>query len=436
MIASDHLDKWEKLTVADLGEIISGGTPSRTNLTFWNGQIPWVTPSEITSLASKYLDDTAEKITPDGLAACAARLLPVGSVVVTTRASLGGVAIARVPVATNQGFKSIIPNPQTDSLFCYYAIQAIRPDIKRLANGTTFFEISKSDFARIEVCRPPKTEQRKIAAILDAIDTSVAGTWQMITKLRQIRRGLIHDLLTRGLDENGELRDPIHHPEQFKDSRLGLIPREWKCSVFSEVLERIDAGQSPDYPDYPAPPGDWGVLKVSAIGPDGFRPSENKWITKANDQNPVYEIHDGDLLISRANTYDLVGLVCIVQRAPIHLMLSDKTLRLRPKNGRALEPFFALLLQMPMVRVQIEVNATGTSGSMKNISQEVIRALQLAYPEKGEQERILEVLSPLNAHLELNEKEFSKLVALRSGLMADLLTGRVRVPESIASKAA
>src|SRR5271166_4231481 len=114
---------WSPITVGELGEIVSGGTPDRSIPRFWGGDIPWVTPTEITALRKKWLDDTPEKITLAGLNASGARLLPPGSVVVTTRASLGGVAIAVVQLTTNQGFKSIIPSEETASLFCYYAIR-------------------------------------------------------------------------------------------------------------------------------------------------------------------------------------------------------------------------------------------------------------------------------------------------------------------------
>ena len=264
------------------------------------------------------------------------------------------------------------------------------------------------------------------------MDEAIAKTEAVIAKLKQVRAGLLHDFLTRGLDDHGQLRDPIAHPEQFQESPLGQIPREWRWSKFDDVLAGIEAGKSPDYPDYRAPPGEWGVLKVSAVWPEGFRPYENKWVTKAIHQNPAYEVHDGDLLISRSNTYELVGIVSLVRGTSPRLMLCDKTLRLRLKPDRGLNPFFALMLQTRTARSQIEVNATGTSGSMKNISQGVIRGLVLAYPEVEEQHRILAVMALMDQELEVLGRELGKLLSLKSGLMSDLLTGRVRVPEEIA----
>ncbi len=348
--ASDIPVGWEEVRLRDLGEIVAGGTPSRSNLSYWGGTIPWVTPGEITQLRSKYLAETAERITQEGLTGSAAKLLPKGSVVGTSRATLGEAAIAGVPLATNQGFKSIIPNAETDSVFTYYLMNGVRREMTRLASGTTFLEISKWDFENIRVRRPKLPEQRRIAAVLEAVDKAIAKTEAVIAKLKQVRAGLLHDLLTRGLDEHGQLRDPAANPEQFRDSPIGRIPCEWQLSALEAALEGIDAGKSPDYPDQPVPPGEWGVLKVSAIWPQGFRPHENKWVTKPTHRNPEYEVHEEDLLISRSNTYDLVGLVCVVRNAPPHLMLCDKTLRLRVKPSRGLTPFFALLLQMRVAR--------------------------------------------------------------------------------------
>jgi type I restriction enzyme S subunit len=305
-------------------------------------------------------------------------------------------------------------------------------NLARLSTMTAQPLITHSNLAKLTASVPMDTiEQSRIGAVLDTVDEAIAKTEAVIAKLKQVRAGLVHDLLTRGLDENGQLRDPIAHPEQFQDSPLGRIPTGWHYSKFDDVLEGIDAGKSPDYPDQPAPAGEWGVLKVSAIWPEGFRPQENKWVTKAMHQIPAFQVRDGDLLISRSNTYELVGLVSFVSDAPPRLMLCDKTLRLRLKRNRGLNLFFLFLLQTSIARRQVEVNATGTSGSMKNISQDVIRALQLPYPEIQEQERILAAIAPISSEVEALEQELTKLVALKSGLMNDLLTGRVRVPAGI-----
>jgi type I restriction enzyme S subunit len=163
---SQRSDDWDDVAVAEFGEIIAGGTPSRANVSFWNGTIPWVTPSEITSLRGKFVSSTRERITEEGLAGSAARLLPAGSVLVTTRATLGETAIADVPLATNQGFKNIVPNEDTDPIYAYYRFRTLKREMLRLASGTTFLEISKADFSRIRTKRPKRNEQVRIANVL------------------------------------------------------------------------------------------------------------------------------------------------------------------------------------------------------------------------------------------------------------------------------
>ncbi len=221
---------WEQVPVRALGTVNAGGTPSRDTPRYWNGTISWVTPAEITQLESKYLSKTNERITYEGLARCAAKLLPEGSLLVTTRATIGAIAVSKHQVCTNQGFKNIVPNETSNVDFYYHLFSIIAPELLRLASGSTFPEINQRNFEAIIVPRPSKTEQRRIAEILDTIDEAIQKTESLISKLKAMKQGLLHDLLTRGLDKNGKLRDPKTHPEQFKDSLLGRIPKEWETA--------------------------------------------------------------------------------------------------------------------------------------------------------------------------------------------------------------
>jgi type I restriction enzyme S subunit len=179
--------------------------------------------------------------------------------------------------------------------------------------------------------------------------------------------------------------------------------------------------------DRPAPAGEWGVLMVSAVQPDGFQAHENKLITNPSFINPAYEVNDGDLLITRSNTYQLVGIVCLVRSPQPRLMLCDKTLRLRFRSARAHPEFMFWLLQQPLVRRQIEVAATGTSGSMKNISQPAIRSLKIALPRLDEQVRIESRIRAVQETIAGEVQAVEKFRRQKYGLMQDLLTGKVRV---------
>jgi type I restriction enzyme S subunit len=192
----------------------------------------------------------------------------------------------------------------------------------------------------------------------------------------------------------------------------------------------IDAGASPDLPGEPAGPGEWGVLKVSAIRPAGLREDENKAVTDGSLIDPALEVADGDVLMSRANTAQLVGLACFVRNPRRGLMLSDKTLRLRPDRRRVAAEFLSQLLQTPAARRQLETSGTGSSGSMKNISQAEICSLVLPFPDLAEQQRILDVTAAARETALAHARRLAKLRATRRGLTDDLLAGRVRVAEA------
>lgn len=426
---------WRSCRLGDLCRAVGGGTPPRSNAKYWSGDIPWASVKDFSD-ENVFLHDTEEHISPEGLQNSASTLVPAGTPLVCTRMAVGRCALTTRPTAINQDLKALLLNGDIDRRFFIRLLRSHGSDLDRVSIGSTVRGITLPDLLSLSLSYPKESvAQSRIAAVLDTIDAAIAKTEAVIAKLKQIRAGLVHDLLTRGLDENGQLRDPVAHPEEFKDSPVGRIPRKWTYSLFEAVLDGIDAGSSPDYPDYPAPPGQWGVLKVSAVWPEGFRPEENKWVTKSIHQEPKFEVCDGDLLISRSNTYALVGLVCIARTPPPHLMLCDKTLRLRLDPLLGLNPFFVLLLQTQAARTQIEINATGTSGSMKNISQGMIRGLRMAYPAIEEQQRILDAIAPVEMELDALQRERLKLASLKSGLTTDLLTGRIRVPEGMLAPA-
>ncbi|MBL9027440.1 MAG: restriction endonuclease subunit S [Myxococcales bacterium] len=308
-----------------------------------------------------------------------------------------------------------------------YRHHAIQTRIARLAVGTTMANLNTGILARLEIPSPPLPEQRQIAAILDTLDDAIRKTEQIIAKLKQVKQGLLHDLLTRGIDDNGELRDPERHSEQFKASALGRIPKAWEVSSLGRLLLRIEAGSSPNCPDRPAHGDEWGVLKVSAVRPTGFEPSENKAIVTPSLIDPSCEVRDGDLLITRANTYELVGLTCLVDRPPPRLMLCDKTLRLVLDSRKADARFVFFTSQTPPLRAQIETHATGSSGSMKNIGQSAIRALTFQLPPLTEQVEVASRLCAADARAEAERRSLGQLAMLKAGLMEDLLTGRIRV---------
>jgi type I restriction enzyme, S subunit len=168
--------------------------------------------------------------------------------------------------------------------------------------------------------------------------------------------------------------------------------RGWEWTTVGNVLLNIRAGKSLKCEERPATPQEWGVLKVSAVSRSNFKPDENKAVPPSFEPPVEYEVQPGDLLISRANTTELVGAVVLVKKTRPHLMLSDKTLRLEPNEDAVAKSFLQLALRTPIAREFIESNATGTSDSMKNISQDVIRSIPIPLPPLATQHALVHQL--------------------------------------------
>ncbi|WP_406739986.1 restriction endonuclease subunit S [Streptomyces atratus] len=211
----------------------------------------------------------------------------------------------------------------------------------------------------------------------------------------------------------------------------------WLEAPLKSRLLRIDGGRSPDLPDTPAAAGGWGVLKVSAVHRSGFRPGENKEVSDVALVDERYEVQAGDLLISRANTPELVGSACIATSSSSRLLLSDKTLRLVVDQELADARFVNFSLSSPALRSQIENAASGSSRSMQNISQLSIERLMLPWPPIAEQRRIVGVLDAVSVEEDSIGASIAKIHAVRQGILlssmpldvqAVPLEGWVRVP--------
>ena len=190
--------EWVIRVLADLADIRSGGTPSTNEPKFWDGAIPWCTPTDITALdGCKYLSDTSRRITDHGLKSSSAEMIPANSIVMTSRATIGECAINTVPVSTNQGFKNFVPYQHVDVEFLYYLLTTQKQGFTRLCSGSTFLEIGKGQLVTYEVCLPAdKAEQIAIANVLSDMDTELAVLEERLAKTRALKQGMMQELLT------------------------------------------------------------------------------------------------------------------------------------------------------------------------------------------------------------------------------------------------
>lgn len=160
--------------LCELGTVVGGATPSTKDDRNWNGEIPWLSPKDLTGYPCRYISRGEKSITQNGYESCSTKLLPAGSVLFSSRAPIGYVAIAANPVCTNQGFKSVVPNEGVSSLYLYYLLKCSKDRIEALGSGTTFKEVSGSVMRNVELPVLADVEQQERAAsVLDSIDSKI-----------------------------------------------------------------------------------------------------------------------------------------------------------------------------------------------------------------------------------------------------------------------
>jgi type I restriction enzyme S subunit len=325
----------------------------------------------------------------------------------------------------NQHIFKATPTEDAEPGWLFHALHIARERAERSAHGGSgLVHVRRGDLRSYAIFRPPLPEQRQIAAILDTVDEAIRKTEQIIAKLKQVKQGLLHDLLTRGIDENGELRDPERHPEQFKESVSGRIPRGWEAGILDDWISTPPKnGYSPKEVD------DWTgtfMLGLGCLTTDGFEPRQLKNAPHGDARVTKALLKEGDLLLTRSNTRELVGLAGVYSDIGAPCMYPDLMMRIGP-SARSSAGFLELVLRSGVVRRQMQAAACGTSGSMVKLSGSIVRRLRVAMPAPAEQSAILAAISESSARLRNERIATAKLRRLRQALMEDLLTGRVRV---------
>ena len=363
---------WTKVRIGDVGRVVSGATPRTDNPAYWNGNIRWATPRDLSGHQDPVVRETAKAITPAGIASCSAETLPIGSVLFSSRAPIGLVAITGVPMATNQGFKSVVPGAEIDPRFLYWTLRHLGPGIAERAPGTTFKEVNKATMEDVRIPVPPLPEQRRIAALLDKADAIRRKRQQAIRLADAFLRSAFLDMFG----------DPVTNP------------KGWPVLPLGEVIVAIEGGWSAQGEDRAPKPGEKAVLKVSAVTSGSYRPDECKAVLDVHGRCLVVP-EAGDVLFSRANTRELVAATCLVDRTAQDVFLPDKLWRLVPDTKTILGPCLRFALSSASVRSLIRSRATGTSGSMLNVSMAKLRAIPIPVPDLQSQERFGRLLARL-----------------------------------------
>ena len=284
--------------------------------------------------------------------------------------------------------------------------------------------VPASFFGEFKVPLLPFPEQRRIAEILDTIDEAIQKTEALISKLKAMKQGLLHDLFTRGLDKNGKLRDPKAHPEQFKDSPLGRIPKDWATVRLSKVCKHITKGATPT--TYGHSWAKTGILFLrSECVCDGWFSIEGaEYITEAAHKSMSRSvIKGGDILVTITGN---IGRVCRYPENMAEANINQHIARIRLVDTEKFNSDFVLwALQDARQKNLLELEITGLAYPQIGLAQ--VQAIQLPNPSINEQHLIASSLNAQDARIRAEEHHCDKLKLQKKGLMHDLLTGKARV---------
>lgn len=406
---------WEKKKLEDIAKIISGSTPSTNNSKYWNGDIVWITPDDL-SCGDKYLYTSKRKITKQGLMNSSVAMINQNSVVVSSRAPIGYISIIKVPYTTNQGCKSLKLH-KSNAEYIYYSLFTLISRMKALGTGTTFQEITKKQLESIDIYLPiSSAEQSNIAAILSTCDEAIEKTDAKIEKLKSIKQGLMQDLFRYGIDENGKMR--IKSTHRFKDTPLGRIPEEWEVVDLEKVVifkQGIQVDIDRQFIDQKS-----GLTRFLRIV-DYTQQTEIPRFVNCTRSASMMSIDDV-AVVRYGATAGFIGrgYVGVIANNLFKIICPEEVLN---KN-------FLFYYLNTNYSSNYLLGCRGAS-AMPAISFSLIGRLKFILMDINEQTRIASVLSSAAEAIEKEEACKNKLLAIKRGLMEDLLSGKVRVNKLI-----
>jgi type I restriction enzyme, S subunit len=419
------MNNWIVTPLEQLADISSGGTPSRAIDDFWGGDIPWATPSDITKCKTNYLYNTQDSITWKGLSSSSAKLLPAGTLLFTSRATIGEVRIATKQISTNQGFKNLIAKDCIDADFLFYQVINLKNEFVKYAAGSTFLEINRKDTGRILIPHPvDKNKQEKISHVLKTIDRTITHTEALIEKYQQIKAGLMHDLFTRGIGADGKLRPPRDKaPEMYRESSIGWIPKEWQLKSCQDIFiidSGITLGAHRRPKNNPRP-----YLRVANVFKERITLDDVACLEASDVENIKYGLNIDDLLLVEGHAnIQQIGRCGLVDDNAKGMLFQNHLFRLR---AVAVFPYFGMyLLNSHVARKYWETNCSTSSG-LNTINRKMLGKMSFGIPSSGEQLEIEKKLRSISEFIANESNHLKKILDKKSGLMHDLLTGKVRV---------
>lgn len=380
--------EWKECCLGDIGEVVGGATPSTKHEEYYNGSIPWITPKDLADFTGQYIYRGERSISTQGLASCSAKIIPKNSVLFTSRAPIGYIAIAGTDVCTNQGFKSIIPNEKVDYLFLYYLLKYNKDLIDSMGSGTTFKEVSGKTMRTVRVTIPIDIIiQKKIAAVLSALDEKIAINRAINDNLEQQAQALFKSWFV-------DFEPVLNYG--FIESAIGDIPCGWRIYTLSEFLPVIT-----------------GKKNANVSSDKGFYP----FFSCSQD-------------FSWTNEYSFEGHAILVA--------GNGDFNVKWYNGK-FEAYQRTYVLIPYVerytdwlyyavKYNLESITSAARGSViKFITKGNLENFAFAAPENLEECKIIDTFSSINRTIDDLTQENYRLAEIRDSLLPKLMSGEIDV---------
>ena len=405
---------WMTRRLAECAErITSGGTPRVGQSDYYDGDIPFLKIDDLTTNRGLYLKTANTSITQKALEETSVKLYPANTVLVTMYGTIGAVGITEIPMAANQAIGAFLKLTGVTPDFLAYLLSREAPALSRKAGQTTQSNINGGILKNHEVVLPPISEQRKVAAILSSVDDAIENTQAVIDQVQVVKRGLMQELLTRGL--------PGWHT-RFKQTEIGAIPQEWQVKKLSEVAN-VQTGLAKNMANA-------GVLSVPYLRvanvQDGFLDLTDVKSVEVNSHAlPRYALKPGDVLFTEGGDADKLGRGA-VWTGEIEPCLHQNHVFVARSRGMIRPMFLSLYRGSPRGRTYF-LNCSKKTTNLASMNSTQLKNLPLPIPGLDEQDQIVARFHAIDGRLSCEEDFLSGLNHLKSALMSVLLTGELRV---------
>ncbi len=431
---------FELKRLSDVAEIVGGGTPSTKQSKFWDGEIPWLTPKDLSSFNGVYVERGSRSITSDGLRASSAKMLPPGSVLYTSRAPIGYVAIAKNSIATNQGFKSFVLKEGYVPEYAFYLLKASKAEIESHASGGTFAEISAKAIADVMLPFPPFEHQRAIANLLSSLDMKLEINRSISKSLESIAQSLFKSWFIdfdpvkaklagekcEGLDEE----TASLFPDSMEESELGLAPTGW---TFSPLRSHISVTKGKSYKSSELSDSDTALVTLkSFMRGGGYRFDGLKAFS--GPYKPEQVIEPGELVVSFTDVTqaaDVIGKPAIVLENPKYskLVASLDVGIVRATSKRLGQFFLYQLFLTSQFKSHVEGYTNGTT--VLHLGKGALEDFVFPLPSENLLEKFEGIAKPLWGKVQGLYLENLLLEELRDSLLPRLISGELRIPEEM-----